>query len=109
MPRIKILPTLGGKSTFGYEGSILTGTEIHFGKEHKNKTKITAIQYTDLIGHFKGKTIIVGNSRRNRPPGSLGEWLKIWVTSATIATYVAKILVSEGYAKKEEGMAIRFY
>ena len=90
LSQIKVLSTLGGKSTFAYEGSILVGTKIHFGKEHKNKIEITATQYTALIKQFEDKTILVGNSRRNRPPGSLGEWLKTGVTSAPIATYVAK-------------------
>ena len=101
------LPTLGGRSSFDYRGSVQEGTHIWFGKDKKNRAMVSKEDYADLLDHFGGRIVKVGNSRRNRPPGSLGAWLKSHVTSAVIAAYVAKILIEEGYARKEDGPIIK--
>ena len=103
----KTLPTLGELSTFDYSGAIGKGTRIWFGKDKKNTAFVAQEDYEILLTHFCGKTIKVGNSRRHRPPGSLGAWLKANVTGAVIAAYVAKILIEEGYATKAEGPVIQ--
>ena len=105
----KTLPTLGGRSSFDYTGSVKDGTKIWFGKEKKNTARITWEAYAKLLEDYRGQTILVGNGRRNRPLGSLGAWLQDHVTRAVVAAYVAKILIEEGYGEKVEGPAIYFY
>ena len=109
MQHQKTLPTLGGRSSFDFCGSIREGTHIWFGKDKRNKSFVSTANYEDLLTEFKGKIIQVGNGRRNRPPGSLGAWLKEHVTSAVIAAYVAKLLIEEGYAVKKEGAIIEVF
>lgn len=55
----------------------------------------------DLLTHFKGMRVPCGTSRDKPQIGSLGEWLQGNVTKTAIASYVAAILVHEGYAKKD--------
>lgn len=105
----KTLPTLGGRSSFDYSGSIQEGTRLWFGKNKANKSIVSTTHYENLLAEFRGKTILVGNGRRNRPPGSLGAWLKEHVTSAVIAAYVAKLLIEEGYAIKKDGPVIEIF
>lgn len=90
------LRTWTGKSHFKYEGSVSKGTQICFGKE--GRRPVSASQYTRLLDHFKGQEVLVGTSRDNPQSGSLGEWLQVNVTRTAIASYVASILVTEGYA-----------
>lgn len=91
------LPTWTGKSQFKYEGSVGEGTHIWFGK-NKHPVTVPASKYTKLLDRFKGQEVPVGTSRDKPQPGSLGEWLQKNVMSTAIASYVAPILVEEGYA-----------
>ena len=56
--------------------------------------------YCDLLAHFGTRTVLVGTGRRALPAGSLGDWLHSKVTSRSVASYVAAILVREGYAER---------
>lgn len=93
------LPTWTGKSHFKYEGSVGKETHIWFGK-NKRPVTVSASQYAKLLDHFKGQEVQVGTSRDKTQSGSLGEWLQINVTRTAIASYVAPILVKEGYAHR---------
>lgn len=86
--------TWGGKSTFNYSGDVQIGTEILFGRGQIRK--VTAMQYDVLRQHFLNQVVVVSASRTGS--GGLGEWLKTNVTKSAIASYVAPILVREGYA-----------
>ncbi len=88
--------TWAGRSKFSYSGSVANGTEIVYGKGWK--AYVSAEQYNDLRRHFKGLTIPVGTSRTDPPKGSLGEWLQANVSITQLASYVAPILIIEGYA-----------
>jgi len=61
---------------------------------------VSASQYAKLLGHFKGQEVPVGTSRDKTQSGSLGEWLQVNVTRTAIASYLAPILVNEGYAHR---------
>jgi hypothetical protein len=93
------LPTWTGKSYFKYEGSVGKGTHIWFGK-NKQPVTVSASQYTRLLDRFKGQQVPVGTSRDKPQLGSLGEWLQENVTRTAIASYVAPIIVTEGYARR---------
>jgi len=90
------LRTWGGRSSFEYSGSVFTGTEIRYGKG--STISVTRDQYAGLLRHFGSRTVSIGTSRTNPPPGSVGEWLQKHVTRTAIASYVGPILVHEGYA-----------
>jgi hypothetical protein len=60
-----------------------------------------------LLNHFIGQTVSVGTSRTNPPSGSLGSWLNQVVTQTAIASYVAPILIHEGYAERISDHEIR--
>lgn len=92
------LSTWGGRSSFEYTGSVATGTEIAYGKSRK--VTVTKQQYASLRKHFLKRVVPVGTSRTDMPEDSIGEWLRDNVKEAAIATYVAAILLSEGYAER---------
>jgi hypothetical protein len=93
------LKTLSKGKAFKYEGSIKTGTTIHFGDGRKVVVRST--EWTALLKEFNGRLIRIGASRTNPPKGSLGEWLIKNVTKQAIASYLAPILIREGFAKQE--------
>lgn len=59
------LTTLARGIEFSYEGSILQGTTIYFGKG--NKIFIQRESYQLLIEHFKGMKVRIGTLRTNPP------------------------------------------
>ena len=93
-----MLETWGGRSKFNYSGSVETGTDIVYGQGWK--VSVSAEEYVNLRHHFMGRIVQVGTSRTDPPPESLGAWLQANVTQLAIASYVAPILVIEGYAKR---------
>lgn len=94
------LETLTRKRPFHYEGSVEKGTTILFGQ---NKYAIiTADQYKELLNHFKGKTVSIGTSFTTPPSDSVGAWLLKHVSTRALASYVAPILIKEGYATLHE-------
>ena len=96
-----------GNTYFQYEGSVETGTEIHYGADFAFKSIVSKKQYQLLIDEFKGKTVFMGTSRSSPQSGSVGEWLTANVKGPSIGSYVGVILVNEGYAKKD-GSEIMF-
>lgn len=93
---MKELKTLAKQKPFKYEGSIEDGTTIYFGEDWK--VNVTAGQYSVLLHKFNGQTLAIGASRTTPSKNSLGEWLMENVTKTAIASYVAPILIKEGYA-----------
>lgn len=100
-----MLHTWGHRALFSYSGSVKKGTTIKYGggvggvNARPFSVKVTAVQYRSLIVHFKGHRVSTGTSR-NPPLSSLGAWLQLHVTPTGIASYVAAILIHEGYAKR---------
>lgn len=95
------MPTLltwGRRSRFTYEGSVKTGTDIIYGQGWN--VRVDAHHYTALRRHFVNRVVPTGTSRTDPPPGSLGAWLQANVTRTAVASYVAPILVEEGYAER---------
>jgi len=99
------MKTWSGRSSFDYSGTVETGTDIIYGKNHK--VRVSAQQYYKLREHFLNYVVPVGTSRTDAPKGSLGWWLQSNVTRTAIASYVAPILVREGYAIQEGKHNIR--
>lgn len=104
----KTLSTWGGRSRFKYEGSVVDGTLIHYGKAWS--VRVSAEQYRALLNRFKGMEADMGTSRDTAPAGSVGTWLQENVTKTAIASYVGPILVEEGYAERipKQSSKIRF-
>ena len=95
---MKKLATWAGRSEFTYEGSVTTGTTIHYGSNFS--TTVSANKYAALLKRFKGLEVNIGTSRDRAPEDSVGDWLQKNVTLTAIASYVGAILIDEGYAKK---------
>lgn len=103
------LPTLGGRSSFDYTGSIKEGTTLWYGKHKRNRAWVSAEEWAALMQHFNGRTVLVGNGRRHRPKHSLGLWLQEHVSRAVIAAYLAQIIITEGYGEKRNGPSIHIW
>lgn len=99
------IATWGGRSTFEYNGSVETGTEIFFGEN--KQTTITTQQWQLLRNHFLGRIVEIGTSRDNPPPGSMGEWSLQNIHNQALMSYVGVILVREFYAIRESETQIR--
>ena len=97
--------TWRGRSHFTYTGSIELGTKITYGEG--NNINVSAEQYAALREQFINQTIEVGTSRTNVPRRSLGKYLQDNVTRTAIASYVAPILVLEGFAERIQQHKIR--
>ena len=99
------IKTWGGKSDFEYDGCAMLGVRIHYGNQ--KPIVVSKADFKKLCAAFLGGVIKVGASKTVAPVGSLGEWLQNNVTKTAIASYVAPILVREGYAIKESSTEIR--
>ncbi len=86
--------TWGGRSKFNYTGDVQTGTKITFGRGQVRS--VSAAQYEALRQHFLNQVVQVSTPREGTE--GLGEWLRLNVTTTALASYVAPILVLEGYA-----------
>ena len=102
------LPTWACRSEFRYGGSVKEGVTIRYGNGFSLTQHITAQQFRDLLGYFRRRTVNIGTSRTNPPPGSVGEWLQTNGTKIAMASYVGPILINENYATKVEGPMIKF-
>lgn len=99
------LRTWGGRSQFWYEGSVEKGTNITYGQDRH--IRVEAPEYVALRIRFLNRVVPAGTSHTDPPHGSLGAWLRDYVTRVGIASYVAPILVYEGYAVREGSHNIR--
>lgn len=64
---------------------------------------VTARQFSDLLKYFRSRRVDVGTSRTTAPRASLGAWLQHHVRRTAIASYIAPILLAEGYATRASG------
>lgn len=99
------IDTWAGRSQFDYSGCVSVGTQITFGDS--KIINVSHQQYSALRAAFLGKVVPVGTSFDSPQPGSIGEWLQVHVTRTAIASYVAPILLREGYAVRESETDIR--
>jgi len=90
------LQTKAKGAQFSYERTPDGRIRLEYGKN--NQSTIVAEDYERLIETFRGRTVPLGTSRDNPPPGSVGEWLQENVTKTAIASYIGPILVYEGHA-----------
>jgi hypothetical protein len=106
--------TLGGGSRrrrFRYLGSVATGVEVLF---TKSSMRVSSGLFAGIVNAFAGRTIPGGFSQSNPTPGGLGEWVARYsrlLNETTLtprhASYVAAVLVGEGYASgARQGNAI---
>ncbi len=94
------IETWDSRSSFSYTGCVSTGTCITYGNNN-NTVTITQQQYVDLITNFLGQVVKIGTSFTNPQQGSMGEWFKANITQTAVASYVASILIREGYVIRE--------
>jgi hypothetical protein len=90
------LKTITKLKPFSYSGSISTGTRITFGKGFT--VEVSKDDYVKLLNEFIDKTVPIGASRTSPQENSLGFWIMKNVNKTAVASYVAPILIHEGYA-----------
>jgi hypothetical protein len=105
---MKKLKTLARGSSFNYEGSLERGLTLHYGATNQFHLHVSKENCSQLIDQFKGKRVVIGTSRDNPPQGSMGEWLKNNVSKTAISSYMAPILIEEGYAKGIDKQELQF-
>jgi ribosomal protein L34E len=103
---MNILRTRTRGARFSYDKAPDGSIRIEFGRNQH--VTVTAADARRLLQAFKGRTVALGTSRTNPPPGSVGEWLQQNVTKVAIASYVGPILVHEGYAVWVDDSTLRF-
>ena len=93
------LKTLSKGSPFRYEGSIKNGIEILYGKSNEKIVPQEILE--SLIKNFSNKTVPIETTRtiEDLNEGSLGHWLNKNINGPVITSYIASILVHEGYAE----------
>lgn len=103
----KELYTLARKRPFHYIGTICEGLTIYFGTDREKR--IEKEKFEQLLEEFKGRTVLIGTSFDNPPTNSLGEWLLKNVSKRALASYIAPILINEGFAmQSDEKMELVF-
>lgn len=95
---MQTLRTWSGRSQFKYAGSVARWVDIRYGS--KGRAAVTAKELATLLAAFDGRRVDVGTSRTSPPQMSLGAWLQEHVTHTAIASYVAPILLAEGFAAR---------
>ncbi|MEK3992802.1 hypothetical protein [Robertmurraya sp. FSL R5-0851] len=94
--------TLQRKKRFKYKGSVDTGITLYFGHDFDREKTIEKEHLDNLLEEFQGRKVLIGTSRTSPHDGSLGAWLQTKVTRTALASYVAPILIKEGYAYQED-------
>jgi len=61
-----------GEETFSYDGSVKTGTTIHYGADFRYRATISASDYQRLLQKFASGEYAVGTSKTDPPKGSVG-------------------------------------
>lgn len=94
--------TLGRRpAEFTYEGSVSLGLRLTFG-ETRQTARVSAEALRRLLDHFTDMPgpVAIGASRDKPPLGSLGAWWIAHQSRRQLASYLAAVLVEEGYAQK---------
>jgi hypothetical protein len=103
------LYTWAEHSRFRYDGSVSEGTKIFYGRNFARSVVITAGEYKKMLEEFSGREIPPAITREEEKRGqeSLGKWFADNKMRVSIASYVAPVLIHEGYCVRE-GAKIRF-
>jgi excisionase family DNA binding protein len=100
--------TFAGLKEFQVSGSIAAGAQIWPG-QMRYPIRFPKEFFDALLGRFRGREINVGLQFDRPAQGSLGEWIKKNLpTKMNPATYVAGLLIDEGYAVRSGRGTIRF-
>ncbi|MDD0974007.1 hypothetical protein [Pseudomonas fontis] len=100
-------PTWANRSTFDYTGSVLTGTDIRYGRNLQHSQHVSAAEYAALRQHFLDREVAIGTSRTAPANDSIGAWLQAEVSRTALASYVGPILLLEGFAQRTAPSQIR--
>jgi hypothetical protein len=103
----KTVPTFGGGANFQYRGNTNTATVIRYSKAAL-EIVLTESDYLKIWNHFRGREVKVGTSQ-SPVADSFGAFLKDEITHIGAASYVARIMLEEGYASKPRRGWIAFY
>ena len=91
----------GGRTCFWYKGSVEEGTTIFYGTK-LTKRFITKEVYSEIREKFRRVYCNIGSSQQDPPKNSVGHYLKDKHNISGMAGYIGAILVTEGYAEKNQ-------
>jgi len=101
--------TFAGLGEFRVSGSIATGAEIWPG-QMRYPIRFPKNFFDSLLRRFRAQEVNVGLQFDRPGKDSLGEWIKKNLpTKMNPATYVAGLLIDEGYAERAGRGVIQFY
>ena len=101
--------TVGGRGVFEVEGAIETGLRIWMGT-HRTSVRFPAEFLSNLLGHFRGRTVRIGSKFDDPGEGSLGDYIqKNLPTKMNPAVYLGGLLIDEGYAEKPKRGYLHFF
>jgi len=101
--------TFAGLGEFRVSGSIATGAEIWPG-QMRYPIRFPKDFFDSLLRRFRAQEVNVGLQFDRPGKDSLGEWIKKNLpTKMNPATYVAGLLIDEGYAERAGRGVIQFY
>lgn len=95
------LITWSGGSKFRYTGSLKSGVKILYGSDSKYAVTLNSTDLDRLLDHFFGSKVRLNTSRTAALPESVGDGIRSNITKTAITSYLGPILISEGYARKE--------
>lgn len=107
---IRLCGAFGGRATFRVHGSVEGGARIWPGTKASSPVKCSKEFFEAMLKKYRGQTIRVGLSFSDPGEGSLGAYVQRELkTKMNPTTYIAGLLVNEGYAERSEAGYIRFF
>lgn len=101
--------TAGGRGVFEVEGAVESGLRIWMGT-HRTSVRFPAEFLTNLLDHFRGRTVRIGSKFDDPGEGSLGDYIqKNLPTKMNPAVYLGGLLIEQGYADKPKRGYLRFF
>jgi excisionase family DNA binding protein len=107
---VRLCHTFGGETQFRVQGSVEKGARIWPGKKAPYPLKCSKEFFEGLLKKHRGQTTRVGLSFSEPGEASLGAYIRRELnTKMNPTTYIAGLLVEEGYAERSERGYIRFF
>jgi excisionase family DNA binding protein len=106
----RMCPTFAGRTQFRVQGSVEDGARVWPGGKALYPVRCSKEFFGALLKKYRGQTVKVGLSFSDQGAGSLGAHIKRALnTKMNPTTYLAGLLVDEGYAERSEPGYIRFF
>lgn len=98
MPTIETCGHEAKRTTFSYQGCVRNGVIIEF---ESGNFEVDSNAMSNILNHFKGKTVLGGFSMTTPTPGGVGEFISSLGGGLTSrhGSFLCAIMQNEGYVK----------